>query len=170
MRRLGTALICAFVAWGNGAARAGETYPTGVRTITATTATSTCIGEISTPVCALETRFACIARNDERLCSLAQLPGKGDVYDQTYRILGYAVLRARDGRSPMRAEITVQYLVPAYDGLIFYSFEQGDKGWFHHDSAQEGEWGEEIYVNPTVTEVVEAQGRILIAPPPPGWK
>ncbi len=36
--------------------------------ITPTTATSTCIGGVGTPVCAAETLLACLARDDDALC------------------------------------------------------------------------------------------------------
>lgn len=157
------------MALGVNSSLAGETYPTAVRTITGAGATSTCIGDISTPVCALETLLGCFARGDRRLCELAEASSDRDRADQIYRILGYAILRDRDGRSPDRAEMTLEFIEPAYDGLVFFSFARRGTSWFHRASGMDGEWGEEIYVDPNVTEVVESHGRMLVKPPPLGW-
>jgi hypothetical protein len=51
-----------------GAAAAREFDPNDIRIITPTEATSTCIGEPKTPVCAVETMMACMVRRDESLC------------------------------------------------------------------------------------------------------
>lgn len=45
-----------------GAAQAAETYPSDIRIITPTQATSHCIGDRSTPICAMETALACTVR------------------------------------------------------------------------------------------------------------
>jgi len=80
-------------------AQAGETFPSEVRTIAATTATSPCIGDPKTPVCAAETFLACDSRQDKSLCRRVgvertefQLPP----YDLRYRILFVHILTPKD--------------------------------------------------------------------------
>lgn len=48
-------------------ATAEESYPSGVRTLTATDATSPCIGVPKTPACATETALACYIRGNPDL-------------------------------------------------------------------------------------------------------
>lgn len=43
---------------------AAETYPSDIRIITPTHATSPCIGDRSTPICAMETSLACTVRDE----------------------------------------------------------------------------------------------------------
>lgn len=57
------------------AGHAGEVkLPDDIRVITATDATSDCIGKTDTPVCAVETLLACTARADNDLCLRAKAP------------------------------------------------------------------------------------------------
>jgi len=86
-------LLCGSVA------RAGETFPSDVRTIAATTATSSCIGDPRTPVCAVETFRACSARQDNALC--LRVGGEGFMfqkhpYNLRYRILSVCPLTPRN--------------------------------------------------------------------------
>lgn len=160
----GVVLAVSWLALSVGAAQAEETYPTGVRTITATAATSACIGDISTPICALETLFACLARRDPTLCRATETPSEGEHADQTYRIVGYAILRDHGNASTLHAEITVDDLRPDRDMRDYYYFIHRDGSWFYRDSAPDGEWSEELHIDPAVTEVVETHGHVVIAP------
>ena len=98
----------------------GETYPTAERVITETEATSTCIGDPRTPVCAVETLLACIARSDRELCYRAGVrdyfPG-GAPEDYRYRILSVRILTEADMTpdladaewwKPEYADVTIQ--------------------------------------------------------------
>lgn len=156
--------LMALVGLSIGTAQAEEAYPTSVRTITATAATSACIGDISTPICALETLFACRARRDLTLCRATETPSDGERADQTYRIVGYAILRDRGNASTLRAEITVDDLSPDRDMRDYYSFVCRDGSWFYRDSAPEGEWSEDLHIDPEVTEIVEIHGSVVIKP------
>lgn len=83
-------------------ARADEAIdPQEIRVITATSATSNCIGDPKTPVCAAETMMACFARLDLRLCehvgvdaSLLQLPKIQE--NVRYQVLTSHVIRSED--------------------------------------------------------------------------
>lgn len=63
------------------------------------TTTSKCIGDTSTPVCALETLLACFARNDYPLCAQTMLnpfEPTGEVSNVTYRIYESRRLQCND--------------------------------------------------------------------------
>lgn len=75
--------------------------PEEVRVITPTEATSQCIGDPRTPVCAVETLRACFARLDKTLCEktgirseILQFPENPHV--DRYRILSARVIRKED--------------------------------------------------------------------------
>ena len=90
---------------GIAAAQAAETYPSEVRTITATSATSSCIGDPKTPVCAVETFRACSARLNNDLCLRVGVEGfmfRKAPYNLRYRILSARILRPRDIPSHLR--------------------------------------------------------------------
>ncbi len=104
------------------AARAAEKYPSGIRSITATTATSSCIGNPKTPVCAVETFRACSARLNNDLCLRVGIDLEHESLmpkiqqDLRYRILSARILRPGDIPShlsdthwmkPGHAEITL---------------------------------------------------------------
>ncbi|MBF0167290.1 MAG: hypothetical protein HQL45_06625 [Alphaproteobacteria bacterium] len=96
-------------------ALAGEKFdPKEVRVITPTTATSKCIGDPKTPICAVETFLACIERRDLQLCNIV---GVNDIHlpDQPgsvrYRILKSRILADKD--IPKRLK-NVSWLKPGY--------------------------------------------------------
>jgi hypothetical protein len=104
-------LFLPFAAFAGGAEKDGGE----IRTITATTATSDCIGTPRTPVCAVETFLACLARRDRRLCDKAaplgsELPGKP--FSTQYRVLSVAVMR--EGDIPPEDEFDDEWLKPGY--------------------------------------------------------
>lgn len=78
---------------------AGGKEEAEIRTITATTATSDCIGDPRTPVCAVETVLACFARLDRALCEKAtrqkvELTGERGAY--RYRIVSVRTITGKD--------------------------------------------------------------------------
>ena len=55
-----------------------------IRTITATTATSDCIGDPKTPACALDTYIACGTRDDPSLCAIAMFGSRDALCDKRF--------------------------------------------------------------------------------------
>jgi len=114
------AVAAVLIALCGGVARAGETFPSEVRTITATGATSPCIGDPKTPVCAVETFLACSARQDKSLClrvgverSRFQLPP----HDLHYHILSMRILRAEDIPPDLR---DTYWMKPGYADILLF--------------------------------------------------
>ncbi|MBF0167705.1 MAG: hypothetical protein HQL45_08735 [Alphaproteobacteria bacterium] len=73
--------------------------PRQVRLITSTAGTSTCIGNPVSPVCAVETFLACIARNDRELCNrvgVLDINALGRPGGISYKILSVKQIRAAD--------------------------------------------------------------------------
>ncbi|CAA6604679.1 exported hypothetical protein [Rhodospirillaceae bacterium LM-1] len=73
--------------------------PKQVRVITPSNATSKCIGDPKTPICAVETLLACFARQKAELCKLVEAP-EADLGDSTqeitYRVLFSKIIHKRD--------------------------------------------------------------------------
>jgi hypothetical protein len=88
-------LFLPVVAFAGGAEKDGGE----VRTITATSATSDCIGDPRTPVCAVETLLACFARQDRGLCEKAtrrKVELNSEQGSYRYRVLSVRILQEKD--------------------------------------------------------------------------
>ena len=73
--------------------------PKQVRVITPTRATSTCIGDPKTPICAVETLLACRVRKNQKLCDLVGIYNKSledEPSSISYRILKSHILAKQD--------------------------------------------------------------------------
>ena len=109
--------------------------PTEVRVITPTEATSTCIGDISTPLCAVETFLACMRRLERRFCEQVGVFGfslRKDPEPVRYRVLSGRILRDED--IPVHLRHTY-WMKPGYaDVKIIYL------DWHTPDCAPEGCW------------------------------
>jgi len=71
--------------------------PDEMRFITTHDATSKCIGDPKTPLCAVETILACFARHDSDLCLKVGVSGMnfpGETYTSHYRIMSTKILKA----------------------------------------------------------------------------
>ena len=76
-----------------------DEYPSEIRVITPATATSDCIGDLKTPVCAVETFMACTSRREMSLCHRVgvtdiSLPKESE--STRYRILSVKILEEKD--------------------------------------------------------------------------
>jgi hypothetical protein len=82
------------------AALAGEKFdPKEVRVITPTSATSKCIGQPKTPICAVETLLACRGLNKQELCDLVGVHNQrldGEAYSYSYRIMKSHIYAKRE--------------------------------------------------------------------------
>ncbi|WP_337997474.1 hypothetical protein [Oleispirillum naphthae] len=121
MRMWGT-VAAVLIALCGSVARAGETFPSDIRTITADGATSSCIGAPKTPLCAAETFLACDSRQDKSLCRRVgvertefQLPP----YDLRYRILSVRILKPEDIPPDFRDS---PFLKPGDAEMVFLEF------------------------------------------------
>ncbi|CAA7624173.1 exported hypothetical protein [Magnetospirillum sp. LM-5] len=87
-------------------ALAAENGFSGVRVITMTEATSTCIGVPRTPLCAAETFLACSLRNDEAMCDLVGAGpfGPRKAIAEKYKFVASRVLTKEDYQRVDRAE------------------------------------------------------------------
>jgi len=73
--------------------------PNILRSITKEYATSRCIGNPRTPICAVETYLACVVRLDHDLCDKIGYHGVylgNSAQPMSYRILSYRVIRSAD--------------------------------------------------------------------------
>jgi hypothetical protein len=128
-------LLLAFlpvVAFAGGAEKDGGE----VRTITATSATSDCIGDPRTPVCAVETLLACFARQDMALCkrvTARPVEPVGRKWDITYRILaveiqkGTNALKAKPAATEF-ADVVIQNFAAGGDRYL-HCLERTVAGW-----------------------------------------
>jgi hypothetical protein len=101
MRSLGIFVAAAILATGLASqAIADEKFdPKQVRVITPTSATSKCIGDPKTPICAVETLLACRARKKQELCDLVNIHNEsldGEPTSISYRIMKSHILTKRD--------------------------------------------------------------------------
>lgn len=117
-----TSVALAFILAACAAPGVDDFDPAEIRGITPTEAASKCIGDVSTPLCAVETFLACMWRLERPLCervgvfdfSLADRPDP-----VRYRILSARILRAEDIPDHLRdtdwmkpgyADITLLYV------------------------------------------------------------
>lgn len=73
--------------------------PKQVRVITPTTASSKCIGDPKTPICAVETLLACRGLNKKELCDLVGVHNQrldGEPYSFSYRIMKSHIITKRE--------------------------------------------------------------------------
>lgn len=73
--------------------------PRQVRVITPTTATSICIGDPKTPICAVETLLACWARKKMKLCErvdVSYMPPGPPLAKSQYRLISIRILTEAD--------------------------------------------------------------------------
>ena len=119
--------------------------PAQIRFITPTASSSSCIGDPRTPLCALDTLFACIARNELRLCHRVRIfdytpPKPAAAY--RYRVLWIKILTEADMRpdlaatnwwKPGYADIAVEHLDLDYHNVgqhnTSYSLRPTVHGW-----------------------------------------
>lgn len=140
-----------------------ETYPSEIRVITATDATSDCIDDPRTPVCAVETLLACFARREKSLCQrvgVDYVPPGPPLAKSLYRFLSVRILTEAD-MIPERAH--TNWWKPGYANIVIqepddhmnfcdpdgggcrtnYSVRPGPEGWEVVDWAV---WGVEEHV------------------------
>ena len=79
---------------GAGASQGSGSEEEQVRRITPTEADSACIGDPVTPVCAVETLFACFARLDAELCRAVGIEDPDFGYDPAPATVEYVIQRA----------------------------------------------------------------------------
>jgi hypothetical protein len=101
MHPLGIFTFAAFLSLGLASqAIADEKFdPKQVRVITPTSATSKCIGDPKTPICAVETFLACFARQKAELCKRVEAPETDlgeSTQEITYRVLFSKIIRKKD--------------------------------------------------------------------------
>lgn len=125
-------------------AMAEEHYPSGIRTITATDATSTCIGTPKTPICATETALACYIRGNPDLCTAIGAPPPGNSPKssrETYRITSQRFYRTKQGtpeeRAKIFAEVVIESIDPDPERFIFVLLKRTT----HWDVVNEGAEG-----------------------------
>lgn len=99
-------------------AAAAESYPSSLRTITATDAISPCIGDPKTPVCAVETALACYLRNTLDLCRAVGVvppanPSKSG--RETYRVMSQRLYRLKQGTPEERAKLFAEVAIDSYN-------------------------------------------------------
>jgi hypothetical protein len=95
MRRIGRILCLAVLLVAPHVALAEEVFdPKQVRVITPTFATSNCIGDPKTPICAVETFLACMARAKKSLCETIGVY-KLSVPKKPMKHLRYQILSSR---------------------------------------------------------------------------
>lgn len=138
--------LLSFPAWAGG----GEAAPSEVRVITSTTATSDCIGDPKTPVCAVETFLACIARLDHGLCAKVTkepLQNTEKLFPFSYRVESSCyywaapenVAGSGDAKV-LRASVAIR-IHNFGDDLYYYSLAPTERGWEIVFHAIEGEVG-----------------------------
>ncbi len=131
MRTSGTVATVLIFLLGIAAAQAAETYPSEVRTITATSATSSCIGAPKTPVCAVETFRACDVRLDIGFCHRVGVGLEHDFFlpeiqqDLRYRILSMRILRPRDIPAEFR---DTYWMKPGYAEIVLLELPDSIRG------------------------------------------
>lgn len=125
-------------------AMAEESDPSAIRTITATDATSTCIGVPKTPVCATETALACYIRGNPDLCKTIGVtpPGNSPKSSrETYRITSQRLYRTKQGapeeRAKIFAEVVIESIDPDPERFIFVLLKRAT----HWDVVSEGAEG-----------------------------
>ncbi|WP_337998184.1 hypothetical protein [Oleispirillum naphthae] len=164
MRMWGT-VAAGLIALCGGVARAGETFPSDVRTITATGATSSCIGDPKTPVCAVETLLACFARRAAPLCrSVTARPFSADAAPPrtvSYRLLWLLTSRAKDDRSgTVYATLAVERLSGSWTDIYVHFLESVGSGWRIEEWGTPGEIGLPLRIDPRKTEILEKYGSV----------
>ncbi len=109
---LAASTVCAVVA-----SSAAEMVQTELRRIGLSEATSDCIGEPKTPVCAVETFIACWARHQMPLCrrvGVHRFSFTGTVTAVEYTIVSQKRLREEDIRKPANGANIPERLTEAY--------------------------------------------------------
>ncbi len=143
-------------------AMAAESYPSDIRTITATDASSPCIGVPKTPVCAAETVLACFARADAALCDRVTERRHGTLappQDRSYRVAWILITRTKPPAAPaLYADVAID----TNDDRYYYALEHRGEGWFVDDRAIDGEWGTPITLDPDRLEIVGTEGAVPI--------
>lgn len=146
MRLLGVlvGLLMLAAAW---PALADEKFdPKEIRVITPTTATSKCIGDPKTPICAVETLLACRGLNKKELCDLVGVHNQrldGEPYSFSYRIMKSHIYKKREipksladayWIKPGYADVSIEEL--AFDNerctdfcKVGYSLRPSSTGW-----------------------------------------
>ncbi|MEO5336789.1 MAG: hypothetical protein H7841_07845 [Magnetospirillum sp. WYHS-4] len=119
-----------------------------IRSITATTATSDCIGDPRTPVCAVETLLACLARSSPDLCTMV-----GEDVPRTHKEpegMRYRIERScyfRPGIPPggndLHADVAVRVFGEgdAAEHLYYHTARATRNGWIVNFRGIEGEVG-----------------------------
>lgn len=145
-RRARVPLACALMMLGGGAYADDFLQGfKGVRTITQTTASSSCIGQPRTPLCAVETFLACGARLDWELCEKVGIDGlsndtKDDHAKYKFETASYFTQAQYDklGREPWAApgNVEVRLAVSFCDtkgcspySTISYALGKAQTGW-----------------------------------------
>jgi hypothetical protein len=93
--------------------------PAQIRIIAPTEATSTCIGDPRTPVCAVETFLACIERRDKRLCQRAVVFDFSFAHSPAgtrYQVLSSRILREED--VPPEERHDDEWMLPSYAEVV----------------------------------------------------
>lgn len=108
-----------------------------IREIDATTATSNCIGESTSALCAVDTWLACVARGNVSLCrtavhgkrATAKCAGPMDYDDPTYELCNDLGLYEDVDASKTQARYRISDVRPLTDG------EKSEESWFEEDYA-----------------------------------
>ncbi len=134
------AVMMSPVAWAGGGESTAEE-----RFISPTAATSNCIGDPVTPLCAVETRLACALRRDMRLCERVGVPEfllPEEMGTLRYRVISQKTIRTRDVTRELR---NTDWFKPGYVDVTI------------KDSAYNGEACQEHCITSFITKPV-AQG------------
>ncbi len=171
MRTSATGVVVAIFLLGITAARAAETYPSEVRTITTTSATSSCIGAPKTPVCAVETLLGCFARREAKLCRSITMqpfdPAEAPPTEVSYRILWVLISQEkRDAAKALHAVVAVERFRDEWADIYIHFLNSNGSRWTIDDWGMEGEIGLPLRIDSRRTEILEKRGSVPLVVTP----